>query len=123
MGRIVVLMLLLNACTNDTIRIRSEVQESFVPVFYCPAPTIPTRPVLFIQQLSQTQLSHPGEVAKHYSATIQQLLGYSRQLELELQKYDVSNQAYKDLQNKMDQKFVDDGIVTKEQLEQNQQGL
>lgn len=114
------LVILIGGCANDPIRIRAEVQESFVPVLFCPAPTMPDRPTLFIKQMTPSQLSNPGEVAKHYSATVQQLLGYARQLELELQKYDTSNEAYKDLQGRMNQKFVADGVVTEQQLKQNQ---
>lgn len=108
----------------DSVRIRTEVQETFVPVMYCPAPEKYIRPVMAINQMTEAQRKNPGELANHYQATIEQLLGYSKQLELELEKYDSANEAYEDLRLRMDDKFVDDGVSTPESLpDQKKLGL
>lgn len=115
MGRLILIVILAATtigCT-DSVRIRSEVQETMVPVFFCPAPTPHIRPVLAITTMTNAQKSNPGEIAKHYRVTIEQLLGYSKELELELEKYDSSNTAYEDLRKSMEQKFVDDGVAPK----------
>lgn len=126
MGRLITLILVglfLVGCA-DTVRIRTEVQESFVPVMYCPAPETYIRPVLAINQMTEAQRSSPGELANHYQATIEQLLGYAKQLELELEKYDSANEAYEDLRLQTEDKFINGGVVTPESLpDQNQLGL
>jgi len=118
MGRVILIMLfgiVMIGCT-DSVRIRTEVQESFVPVLYCPAPTKHTRPIMAINQMTDAQRKVPGELAKYYQATVEQLIGYSKQLELELEKYNTSNQAYEDLRIKMDAKFKADGVATEKTL-------
>jgi len=125
MGRIILVILLgmMIGCA-DSVRIRTEVQESFVPVLYCPAPTKHIRPIMAINQMTDSQRKVPGELAKYYQATVEQLIGYSKQLELELEKYDTSNQAYEDLRIRMDDKFKADGVATEETLiNQNELGL
>lgn len=81
-----------------------DVQLVSIPVMYCPAPEPFVRPPLMIHQMSDTQLSSPGELAKYYKATIQQLQGYTQQLELQLDGY---NKINKEFENKKNQLFKD----------------
>lgn len=111
---IFVTLLFVGGCSffSQPIRIQTEVQETLVPVMFCPSPQKHVRPVLAISELTHSQLLNPGEVAKHYQATIEQLIGYARELELELDKYNSDNTAYNDLKKQTNEKFLSDGVTT-----------
>lgn len=70
-----------------------------VPVVYCPAPEPFQRPVLPLQD-ENIDTATPGEVAKKYKATITMLLGYIKELELQLNEYGKIDKEYEALSNK-----------------------
>ena len=96
---VLALVALLVGCGGQ-IRIRSEVQEVQVPLLYCPAPPVISRPDLPIQNMTPEQLANSGELVKHYRATVRALLGYSGELETALGSYDTTNKAYEELRKK-----------------------
>jgi len=104
MVRIVFLTLFLIFVTGcaETIRVKTEVQESMVPVLYCPAPPKIERPELPIQQMTQEQIEKDGEVVKHYKATVKTLLGYGKELEAALIKYEEINKKYEEEKKKVE---------------------
>ena len=89
--------LLLIGCA-DTVRVRTDVQEVFVPVLYCPAPPEISRPPLPIHDMTDEQEKKDGEVVKHYKATVKILQGYSKELETALDEYKNTSEAYKELE-------------------------
>ena len=65
------------------VRIKTDVQEVFVPVLFCPAPPKIERPELPIEQLGNGKKS-AGEIVKLYGATVRVLQGYAEELETAL---------------------------------------
>jgi len=92
-------------CASPQIRLKTEVQESYVPILYCPAPPQITHPTLAIEGMSSEDLQDSGEVVKHYKATIIQLQGVIDELETTLDQYDKNNEAYKELEKEFDAKW------------------
>lgn len=80
------------------------VQESLVPILYCPAPPKIERPALPIETLTDVDNQNPGLVAKKYKATIKALQGYSVELEEILKSYDESAAAYEELRKRFKEK-------------------
>ena len=109
---ILTMILPLLGCPKQ-IRIRTEVQEVYVPLLYCPAPIELVRPTLPIHMMTPEQANNPGEVAKHYKASIIILQGYSMELERSLKTYDDTNKAYDALKEKMQRELKFDGIITR----------
>jgi len=89
------------AC-NETITIKSEVQIQKVDVLYCPAPPEIMRPALPIHQMTPVQKQNPGEVAKHYKATVKTLMGYSKELEKVVDKQKEINTEYEKKKNELE---------------------
>lgn len=73
-----------------------DVQTVNVPVMYCPAPEPYDRPNLYLYNMDNIQINSPGEVAKRYKASIQQLQGYTRQLELQLDNYKIIHNDFEE---------------------------
>ena len=86
-------------CTSRSIK--TDVQETFVPILYCPAPPTITRPDLPIHQMSPNQIASSGELVKHYTATIIVLQGYAQELEQTLEQYNITNRAYDQLRDQL----------------------
>lgn len=101
----VIAITLITGCAGPQVRLKTEVQESYVPILYCPAPPVVERPELAIEKLTPELLEHPGEVVKHYKATIIQLQGMVRELEEVLNQYDQNNEAYKELEKQFKEKW------------------
>lgn len=99
---VTIIMLVTVGCGTGAkqIRIRSEVQEVQVPLLYCPAPPAISAPSLPIHNMTPEQLSNPGEVVKHYKATVKTLLGYIDELEQGLGSYDETSKEYGELREK-----------------------
>ena len=80
-------VILLVGCTANPPKVIT--QEVKVPVFECPANhkniVRPTRPPLAIENIQPS--TSDGEVVKAYKATIKQLQGYSKQLEIGFDAY------------------------------------
>jgi len=91
-----------SGCAGTTPRIKTEVQETLVPLLHCPKPEIPQRPQLSIHRMTPEQLKEPGEVVKHYEATVEQLLGYTSELERIIQQYNKANADYIELRKKFE---------------------
>ena len=91
---LLIAVLFLLGCTNQPVRIKTEIQEVKVPILYCPAPPNIEKPLLPIHQMTTQQKNNQAEVAKHYAATIKVLFGYIKQLELALQLYDETSKSY-----------------------------
>ena len=99
MEKLILLMgfvIFLTACVSTPIKVKTEVQETLVPVLYSPAPPIILRPELPIHQITDEELKEDGMVAKYYKATIKTLLGYSQELEEALGEYGKINKAYEE---------------------------
>ena len=97
MEKLILLMgfvIFLAGCFNNPIMVKTEVQETLVPVLYSPAPPIIPRPKLPIHQMTDEELKKDGMVAKYYKATIKTLLGYSQELEQALTEYNKIHEAY-----------------------------
>ena len=56
----------LTACMPSTVKLRTEVQQVYVPLLYCPAPPDIMRPVLPIHALTDEDANDPGKVVVHY---------------------------------------------------------
>lgn len=99
---IAVVILLLSSCATKGIRIKTETQVVYAPILYCPAPPQIDRPQLPIHHMTPEQLLNSGEVVKHYKASLQTLLGYTKELERTLETYDETNKAYDELRKKFE---------------------
>jgi len=97
----VLFVLFLFGCSATPVKLRTEVQEVYRPVLYCPAPNWDelARPELTIYQISDD--ASPGEVAKRYKATVKQLQDYATRLEQTLKQYDTTNEAYDELRDQL----------------------
>lgn len=98
------------------VRLKTETVEVYKPILYCPAPNWDelARPVLAIDTMTPRQRKDLGEVAKHYKATVKQLIDYSYRLERELEQYDKTNEAYAKLKDEFMKAKVKDGFTEKE---------
>jgi len=106
---------LLTGCSifQQKVKLRTEVQEVFKPILYCPAPnweTLAKPTPLAIDEITPT--TSDGEVAKRYQAAIIQLRAYTDQLTKTLQKYDSSSEAYKELENQFNLEKEKGGFET-----------
>lgn len=102
---IIGMMFALTACMPGTVKLRTEVQQVYVPLLYCPAPPAVERPALPIYELQAEDAEDPGKVVVHYKATVKVLEGYVTELEAILLQYDQSNEAYEDLRNKFEEQW------------------
>lgn len=109
----ILLALLLVGCGSAPVKLRTETVEVFKPILYCPAPKWNEldRPELAIHQLTTDQAQSPGEVAKHYKATVRQLEDYANRLERALQQYDSTNAAYEELRQQFLKERSMDGFT------------
>ena len=85
----IIVSLSLQGCVwNNTTPIKTDVVyvDKLVPVEAAQPPITP-RPVLPIEQLTETQKADEGEVAKAYKATVKALEGYATQLEIIIEGY------------------------------------
>ena len=103
-------VILISGCSifnKDRIVIQTEVQEVQVPLLYCPAPPSIVRPVLELNELTDAQFAHDGELAKAYAVTILQLIGYASELEQSLETYDGTNLAYEELRLQLEAELTE----------------
>lgn len=96
--------LTLIGCT-ETVKIKSDTQEVFVPIIYCPEPPDVKRPALPILNMTPEQEKQPGEVAKSYKATVKALQGYAVELEKVMRQYRESNTSYDELKTKIENEW------------------
>ena len=103
MGRQLIIVLLLaltmSGCSKFFVK---DTQVQYVPVLYCPAPPEVSRPELPIHQMTPAQAKNPGEVVKHYKATVRALMGYSESLEYIIKFYSDSDKEYEELRKKLE---------------------
>jgi len=114
MAKAIIIALLtvgLIGCGTAPVKLRTEVQEVFKPILYCPAPNWEglARPELAIDGIAPS--ASPGEVAKRYKATVRQLEDYADRLEKALDKYDTTNEAYDELRKQFMEQRAKDGFV------------
>jgi hypothetical protein len=100
---------MLVGCGSD--RIKTEVQEVLVPIVYCPAPPVIERPTLSIHKMNARQTNHPGEVVKHYKATVKELQGYSIQLERVIEQYGETSKSYEEIKQELLLKLKQDDVI------------
>lgn len=96
---VLLILIMLMGCTSQSIK--TEAQETYVPILYCPKPPEIKRPVLPIFQMTPDQLNNGGEIVKHYKASIIVLQGYAIELEKALQQYDNVNSSYDELRHEL----------------------
>lgn len=118
MVRLTVILLsaiLLVACGTTPVKLRTEVQEVYKPVLYCPAPNWQEldRPTLLIDEVTQDMPA--GEVVKRYKGTIIQLQGYSDRLRRTLEQYDSTSDAYEELKREFEEKQKQDSSINPDQ--------
>jgi len=101
-------IVLLSGCSFFKTKVK--IQEVYVPLLYCPAPTKIERPDLQIHNLTPEQLKSDGEVAKAYKATVRALEGYADVLEQELTHYDDTSKKYAELRQRVKDQAHKDGI-------------
>lgn len=99
---IIGMVLALAACGPGTVKLRTEVQQVYVPLLYCPAPPDIMRPVLPIHALTDEDADDPGKVVVHYKATVLILEGYITELETIVNQYDKSNAEYEELRKRFE---------------------
>lgn len=105
---IIGLALALTACGPGTVKLRTEVQQVYVPLLYCPAPPAIERPALAIHNLTDDDADDPGKVVMHYKATVKQLEGYVTELEAIVKQYDKVNDEYEELRNRFEDQWKDE---------------
>jgi len=95
MGKIIIVglsLLLLTGCETFKRKERIVTVEVKVPVFACPAEaanmTIPSRPLLLKDTLSEADRNNPGRVSQAYLVDIQSLIVYSQSLEFNAKALD-----------------------------------
>jgi len=107
MEKLILLMgfvILLTGCFSNPIKVKTEVQETLVPMLYSPAPPVIDRPELLIHKMTDEELKQAGMVAKYYKATIKTLIGYAQELEAALAEYDKINKSYEEERKKLEAK-------------------
>ena len=92
-------------CMPGTVKLRTEVQQVYVPLLYCRAPPDILRPALPIHQLTDADADDPGKVVVHYKATVKVLEGYITELEAIVKQYDQSNAAYEELRKRFEEQW------------------
>lgn len=80
----VALCVLATACT--TVPTQTVIHQTTL-VAVVPTLTIPTAPILYIDQLTEADKGNPGLVAQYYYASIVQLKGYASDLEKAIAAY------------------------------------
>lgn len=109
------IVLLLAGCGSSPVKLRTETVEVFKPILYCPAPNwneLDRPEPLAIDMITPDM--EPGEVAKRYKATIIQLQDYADRLQRALEKYDSTNEAYKELRKQFIEDRGKDGFTTED---------
>lgn len=86
-----VAVLALAGCAT-TPKLTCNVKPVAVPIVYSPAPPVVARPVLPITTITKTDSD--GVVVKKYAASVQALLGYSKQLEDIINQYQNIHNSY-----------------------------
>jgi len=89
-------------CGGQNVKITTKTKKVYVDVLYCPAPPVVTRPELPIHNMTAEQMQQDGEVAKHYKATVNSLLGYSKELEKIVNNQKEINRAYVDKKKELE---------------------
>jgi len=105
---IIGLALGLTACGPGTIKLRTEVQEVYVPLLYSPAPPEITRPELPISELTDEDIEDPGKVVIYYKATVKILEGYITELETIVNQYDRASDEYKELRKRFEKQWKEE---------------
>jgi len=113
MGKIIIIIVMafMVGCGGKLITVKTEVQETLVPILYSPKPPHIPRPSLPIHDMTQEEILQPGALVKRYHATLEVLLGYARELERALKEYDVINKAYTEQRDELQKKL---GLPTDE---------
>lgn len=97
---LLIVLLFTTGCGKMFVR---DTQVQYVPILYCPDPPTVVRPELPIHNMSPEQKRVPGEVAKHYKATVRSLLGYSEDLESIIRYYNEADKEYEDLRLELEE--------------------
>jgi len=95
------LIAVLTGCASNPVPVVTDTIEVHVPLLYCPAPPIISRPDLPIHNMTPAQQADDGEVAKHWKATIRVLIDHSKNQEAALDEYNNINMSYEELRKQM----------------------
>lgn len=101
--KIIPLLLVLLFTTGCSKFFVKDTQVQYVPILYCPDPPTVTRPELPIHNMTPEQAKNPGEVVKHYKATVRSLMGYSEDLEFIIRYYNEADKEYEDLRLELEE--------------------
>ena len=71
------------------------------PIMICPAPPEVKKPDLYINKLTQADSKDYGKVAQYYDITLQQLTSYIDQLEMVIDQYNKTSEAYQQMENEV----------------------
>jgi hypothetical protein len=96
---ILITIIALAGCASTPSKIITQTIPQAVPILYCPAPPVITRPILPSDSIVSS--TSDGDVAKDYAASMQALLGYSVQLEDIVAQYTNIHNAYTALEAKV----------------------
>lgn len=87
--------LMLGGCATHGIKITTNVKPIAVPIMYSPEPPVVARPIL--PSTTITKSDSDGVVVKKYAASVQALLGYSKELEDIIAQYKTIHDSYNTL--------------------------
>lgn len=97
--------LLLSGCSLFQTRV--EYVKVSYPILVCPAPPVMQMPDLYISLLTEADYKNYGKIAKYYDITIEQLINYIKSLELVIDRYDKTSDAYGKLKAEFENKELD----------------
>lgn len=98
---LLVCVVLAGCATTDKVTLTTKSVPVAVPLIYSPAPPVIPRPDLPILTVPAADQKVDGKVAQAYAASVEALLGYSKQLEQALANYGDINTAYAGVRDKL----------------------
>jgi len=93
------LILLMSGCS--WLPTNTEYVKVSYPIMICPAPPEVKKPDLYINKLTQADSKDYGKVAQYYDITLQQLTSYIDQLEMVIDQYNKTSEAYQQMENEV----------------------
>jgi hypothetical protein len=101
LAAVVAIFALAGCATTHGVKLTTNTIPVAVPLIYSPAPVAIPRPELPHLTLTPEDGKVDGKVAQAYAASVAALIGYSKELEKELDNYKKINEAYGDLRKKL----------------------
>ena len=109
---VVIALIFLTGCFSNKRPQEIQIQRVNIPILYCPSPPTIERPILPIHKMTPQQTHNPGELVKHYKATIKILQGYALELEQVVNQYGKNSTQYEQVKQEILNKLKQDGIIT-----------